>query len=348
LTDGGSERRALAWCAAGAVLIVLWLAHPVATGLVLGALMAFTLQPLYEALRRFVRTPTLASVVIALAAALAIVGAAVGFISLFVRRGAALVAAMVGELGPGGSLNAWMQSVTGWLSRFGFSAETLTQPLRNAATDIAARSASVAAGLASTTASSLLGLFFAVLAMHAVFLHWDRIVATVEVLSPLRPEYTRMLLAEFRLVGRATLLGTVATGAAQGAFATLGYWATGLPDPLFFGIATALASLVPAVGTLLVWVPAGMYLVATGHLGAGVVLLVWGALLIVGVCDYVIRPRLVGEESMPALLVFLALFGGVEVLGLRGLIIGPVLMALTLAILRLYARETAAAKAAAP
>ena len=154
------------------------------------------------------------------------------------------------------------------------------------------------------------------------------------------------MLAEFRLVGRATLLGTAATGAAQGVFAALGFWATGIPDPLFFGIATAIASLVPAVGTLLVWVPAALYLVATGHSAMGIALLAWGALVIVGVSDYVIRPRLVGDETMPALLVFLALFGGVEVLGLRGLIIGPVVMALALAIavLRLYAREAEATR----
>jgi predicted PurR-regulated permease PerM len=76
----------------------------------------------------------------------------------------------------------------------------------------------------------------------------------------------------------------------------------------------------------------------------GIALLAWGALVIVGVSDYVIRPRLVGDETMPALLVFLALFGGVEVMGLSGLIIGPVVMALAVAVLRLYAREAKATK----
>jgi len=316
----------------------------VATGLVLGALMGFTLQPVYETLRRLVPSRVLASVVIVLAAGHLIVGAVVGFISLFVTRGAALTATLVASLGPGGTANGWMQAATGWLGRFGFSPESLSERLRGALTEIASRSAAVAGALASLTASSLLALFFALLTLHVVLLHWDRMVAKLEVLSPLRREYTRLLLAEFRLVGRATLLGTTATGAAQGVFATLGFWVTGIPDPLFFGIATAIASLVPAVGTLLVWVPAGLYLLATGHSAMGAALLVWGVLVIVGVSDYVIRPRLVGDETMPALLVFLALFGGVEVLGLRGLIIGPVVMALAVAVLRLYAREAEAKK----
>jgi predicted PurR-regulated permease PerM len=117
---------------------------------------------------------------------------------------------------------------------------------------------------------------------------------------------------------------------------------TGVPRPLFFGIATAIASLLPAVGTLLVWVPAGLYLLAIGRPALAVAELAWGALVVVGFSDYVIRPRLVGDEGMPAILIFLALFGGLEVLGLAGLIAGPVIMALAVAVLRVYAREAGA------
>src|SRR6185295_509068 len=120
-------------------------------------------------------------------------------------------------------------------------------------------------------------------------------------------------LASFRRAGRATLLGTVVTGVAQGALAAVGYWATGVPEPAFFGTATAIASVVPAVGTLLVWVPAGLYLLLSGHLAWGIVELAWGLLVVVGFSDYVIRPRLVGDEDMPPLLTLLALFGGLEV-----------------------------------
>jgi len=112
-----------------------------------------------------------------------------------------------------------------------------------------------------------------------------------------------------------------------------------VPEPLFFGIATALASLIPGVGTLLVWVPAGLYLFAIGHPAKAIIELVWGALLVVGLSDYLIRPRLVGDEAMPALMVFIALFGGLKALGLPGLIVGPVVMALAVAVLRLYAGE---------
>lgn len=309
--------------------------------------MGFTLQPVYEALRRILRSGTLASLIVVIVAGIAIVGALVSFLLLFVQRGVVLAVTLNGSLRNGGALATWVEDATRWLERIGFSLENLNERLRDAIASAATQSGAIAATLASVAASSLLALFFAMLTMHVVFRYWNRIVDQVEILSPLRREYTRLLLIELRLVGRTTLLGTVATGASQGLFAALGFWATGVPDALFFGIATAIASLVPAVGTLLVWVPAGIYLIATGHPAMGAAELVWGAVVVVGVCDYVIRPRLVGDETMPALLVFLALFGGVEVMGLRGLVIGPVVMALAVAVLRLYAREAEAAKTAA-
>jgi predicted PurR-regulated permease PerM len=89
----------------------------------------------------------------------------------------------------------------------------------------------------------------------------------------------------------------------------------------------------------LIWVPAGLYLLVTGHPGWAVGELIWGALVVVGLSDYVIRPRLVGDEATPAILVFIALFGGLEMLGLSGLIMGPIIMSVATATLRLYLRE---------
>jgi len=332
-------RQVLAWLAGGAVVTIAWLVHPFATWLLLGALMGFTLQPVHEWLTRWCRRPTLVSVAIVLAAGLAIVGSVVGFVSVFVTQAVALTTAVREGLKPGGALAAWVSTVTGWLGRFGLSPDALVERLRAAAGDIATGSASVAGTVASVTVWSLLGLFFALLTMHVILRHWARIIATLTEVSPLRREDTRALLEEFRTVGRITLSGTVLTGLAQGALGTIGFWVTGVPQPLFLGIATAIASLVPAVGTLLVWVPAGLYLLAIGSPGPAVLVLAWGALVVVGFSDYVIRPRLVGDEGMPTILTFLALFGGLEALGLPGLIAGPVLMALAVAVLRLYARE---------
>jgi predicted PurR-regulated permease PerM len=185
------------------------------------------------------------------------------------------------------------------------------------------------------------------LTVHFILRDWQGIALRAQEILPLRPDYTRELFEEFRRVGRTTLLGTILTGLAQGVFATIGYAFARVPEPLFFGAATAVASLIPAVGTLLVWVPVGVVLILTGHTIAGIAELAWASITVVAISDYVIRPLLVGGEGeMPSLVTFIALFGGVEVLGLKGLILGPVVMSLAIAVLRLYAKETRALRAA--
>jgi predicted PurR-regulated permease PerM len=91
---------------------------------------------------------------------------------------------------------------------------------------------------------------------------------------------------------------------------------------------------------MLVWVSIGLGLIVSGHPGAGIFELVWGALVVGIVSDYIIRPKLVGGSGhVPTLLTFIALFGGVKVFGLLGLIIGPVVAAVALALVRTYDRE---------
>jgi predicted PurR-regulated permease PerM len=178
------------------------------------------------------------------------------------------------------------------------------------------------------------------LSMHFILCHWRAVALGAQETFPLRPDYTATLFAEFRRVGRSTLLGTIGTGVAQGMLATFGFWISGVPEPFFFGAAAAVASLVPAVGAALVWLPAGIVLILVGHPGRGALELVWGTVVVGLVADYVIRPRLVGGAGhLPTLVTFVALVGGVQVFGLKGLIVGPVLMSLAIAVLRLYATE---------
>jgi predicted PurR-regulated permease PerM len=334
-----TERQALGALALIALIAMAWLALPFATALVIGALLAFTLDPAHEQLVRYTRRPAAASVAVVILSGVIIVGALGGFATLFVTRAVQLANTTRQELQSGGPLTILVGTVTRWLSRLGIDPSSVTERLQASAGDIASRAGSMAAVLAASTFSALLGLFFALLTMYLVLRHWRRMVGTLVDVSPLDSEYTEALLDEFRRVGRTTISGTVLTGLTQGVLASLGYWITGVPYPVFFGVTTAFASLVPAVGTLLVWIPAGLYLFVTGHPAMGTTELIWGALVVVGISDYVIRPRLVGDEAMPTLLVFIALFGGLEVIGLSGLIVGPLIMGLALAVLRLYARE---------
>jgi len=221
-------------------------------------------------------------------------------------------------------------------------AADVTQRLESATASIESRAVGVAAQVAGLTFGGLLTLFFMTLAAYFVLRHWNDIVMRSERLLPFERRHTHALLGQFRSVGREVLLGTVVTGIVQGLLAAIGYWVTGVPEPAFFGALTALASLLPGVGALLVWVPVGVTQIVAGHATAGLIELAYSALTVGIASDYFIRPRLVGrKKSIPAIFMFIALFGGVEVFGIIGMILGPVAVTLSLAILRTYEREVA-------
>ena len=187
-------RQVLAWLAGLAIVTIAWLAHPFATGLLIGALMGFTLQPLHARIVLWSRRPTLSSVALVIAAGLVIVTAAVGFASAFVSQAVTFATAVREQLKPGGALTAWVETVDGWLARLGFSTGAIMDRVRAGAADIAAGSASVAGTVASVTLEGLLGLFFALLTMYVILAHWASIVTTLIDVSPLRREDTRALL----------------------------------------------------------------------------------------------------------------------------------------------------------
>jgi predicted PurR-regulated permease PerM len=334
-----TERRSLGWLTVVAVAAILWLAKPFLSALLLGTLLGFLLEPLYNLLLRGgVRSFFASLTTVLVSAALVLVGLSV-FVSLFVTRAVQFASALRDQLRAGGPMNARVEALGGWLGHLGISTSSLPAQLESGAGEIASKLGGMAGTLASGAFGALLSLLFAMLAMHLVLRHWERMVHAVASVAPLPQRYTQELLSEFRRVGRMTIFGTVMTGVVQGVLAAIGFWITGVPQALFFGVATALASLIPAVGTLLVWIPAALYLFADAQPARAVIELIWGSLIVVGLSDYVIRPRLVGASQMPELLAFIALFGGLEAFGLSGLIIGPVLMALAVAVLRIYARE---------
>ena len=341
-----AERKALGIAAIAAIAAIVWGARPVGIGILLGMLIAFSLQPIYERIVRRTGRPALIALGCVIVSAAGMLVVMVGLSSLFIARGLVLVGSLIAALAPGGALRELAQRLSAHLGKLHVEPVEITAKLHDAAASLASRAAGIAATVATTTLDLVLLLFFGMMTLSFILRHWTAIVLRAEDMLPLRPRYTRALLSEFKRVGRTTLLGTVLTGLAQGVLAALGYWWTGVPEAAFFGAATAVLSLVPAVGTMLVWVPAGLFLLGTGHPVMGVLQLCWGALVVVGVSDYVIRPRLVGGDgTMPALLTFTALFGGVQVFGLAGLVLGPLMMSVSFAVLRLFAQESAERRA---
>ena len=132
---------------------------------------------------------------------------------------------------------------------------------------------------------------------------------------------------------RAVVFGIVLTALAQGVLAGLGYWVAGIPAPALWGVITALISLIPFVGPV-VWIGLSLSLLAHGETQAALGLFLWGALVVSWV-DNLIRPLVIsGPTKIPFLLVFLGVLGGINAFGLIGLFLGPVLLAVSVAIWR--------------
>jgi predicted PurR-regulated permease PerM len=175
--------------------------------------------------------------------------------------------------------------------------------------------------------------------MYGVLRHWTVIARRAEHLLPINPHHTRRLMREIVRLGRAVVLGNFVTAIVQGAIAGIGYAIARMPQAAFLGAMTAVASLVPVFGTMLVWVPVGLALFFFGHAGRGSFELVWGALAVVGFCDYVVRPKLVGRgEGASMWMTLIGLFGGIKAFGAIGLLLGPVLAGIAASVLRLYER----------
>ncbi len=153
---------------------------------------------------------------------------------------------------------------------------------------------------------------------------------------PLKDEDEQRLISKFSSVTRATLKGTAVIGALQGVMAGLAFAVVGIPSSIFWGTIMVVLSIVPGIGTALVWVPAAVILVLGGSLGKGIGLALFCG-LIVGSVDNFLRPRIVGKDTqMPDLLIFLGTMGGIVMFGILGFIIGPIVAALFVTIWEIY------------
>jgi predicted PurR-regulated permease PerM len=160
----------------------------------------------------------------------------------------------------------------------------------------------------------------------------------VERAIPLRPDLRSALLFRFTTVIRATIKGSLVVAIVQGAIGGTVFWTLGIRGALLWGVAMALFSLLPAVGTGIVWVPVAIYLLATGAIWQGVVLVLCG-LFVIGMVDNLLRPILVGRDArIPDYVVLVSTLGGLEVMGFNGLVIGPVIAALFLATWDVFGR----------
>ncbi len=148
-----------------------------------------------------------------------------------------------------------------------------------------------------------------------------------------------MLIQRIQAVTKSAVFGTVLTGIAQGGLAMIAFAITGIPW-LVYGVMLGFASLIPVVGTALVWVPCVIYLLIYGKIGSAIFLALW-CIVVVGLVDNLLRPLLMqGKTGMPSLILFFAILGGIQLFGLIGVIYGPLIFGLCAVLLVIFELET--------
>ena len=156
---------------------------------------------------------------------------------------------------------------------------------------------------------------------------------------PLKPDQARRLLKCVRDTVNAIAYGSIAMAAIQGTLTGLAFWFLGITSPVAWGIVTTLCALLPIIGTAFVILPAIGMLIFSGHWIKGLILLVW-AVIVVHPVDNVLRPYLIGERvKLSTLYVFFAMLGGLKTFGGLGVFIGPLILALTVALFRFLREE---------
>lgn len=176
----------------------------------------------------------------------------------------------------------------------------------------------------------------------------ERYAELVRTAIPLRPNLRDALLGHFVLVVRATMKGTVVVAVLQGLVGGIIFSLLGIEGALLWGVLMGFFSLLPAIGTGIVWIPVAAYLLATGSYFEGAVM-IFAGIFIIGLIDNLLRPILVGRDTrMPDFVVLIATLSGLELFGLNGFIVGPVIAALFLAVWNLVSQAQGKGNVASP
>jgi predicted PurR-regulated permease PerM len=227
--------------------------------------------------------------------------------------------------------NTWLQAHTGT------SAEQVQSWLVSGTREVMERAASMGGSFFLGALGSLLSFAIMLFLLFFFLRDGDLMIDRARRLIPLDEERKNRLFTQLSAVTRAIVFGTTVTALLQGVLIGIGFKIAGLPSPVVFGVLAALLSLLPVGGAALVWIPAALWLFFDKHWGYGIFMVVWGCIL--GGLDNVLRPILIsGRAEISALAVFIGVLGGIPAFGAIGLIVGPVLLSLILALIE-FAEE---------
>ena len=226
-----------------------------------------------------------------------------------------------------GKVSEWMQK------RFGIDPLTVQtialEQLKNAGSAVLERSLGVVRNLVG----AIVKAFFVIFTMYYLFRDGERIVKILPTVLPFTAEQSSMIIRRTNEVISASVYGVVTIATLQGFLGGFAFWVLGVPSPILWGVVLAFVCMIPVLGSFLVWIPASIHLMLTGHWTKAILLIAWGA-LVISTVDNLLRPRLIRSGTkLHELFIFFSVLGGLSVFGLLGIVLGPIVLAITMALL---------------
>jgi predicted PurR-regulated permease PerM len=324
--------------------------QPFVGAILWSVLLAFLLLPLNQALRRaFWGSRTAAAMALTLAVILVLIGPASLVAFTFTRQASELIVGLQGAADRYQMVKLsdilrvpfieqivrWAESVTP------ITAEQVEAWFVGAAKGLLALLVSSGGAVVVEAVSTLVGLVIMLFLLFFFLRDGEEILERALILVPLDAERQGVLIEQLSAVTRAVVFGSLVVALVQGTLVGISFALVGLASPVFFGGLAVIAALVPLVGSTLVWAPGAAVLAYRGRWGAAIFVVLWGA-VIISAADNVIRPLFIsGRTQITTLPVFLGLAGGLSAFGPIGMVLGPVIVALALALFR-FAEESRA------
>ena len=324
--------------------VFLFLLRPFFAPLLWACIIAVLFHPVQLGLtRRWGERPNITALVTLLACVVLVVIPVLFLLASFLQQGLSIFEQIQsGEIQPAryiDNIRSAFPAVQALLERFDIDMSTVRE---NAASAALAASQFLARNVLAIGQGTFGFVLKLALMLYVAFFLLRDGRALVEKLVdaiPLGNERERMLLQKFAEVARATVKGNLVVAMVQGALGGLIFWILGLPAVLLWAVVMTVLSLIPAVGAAIIWLPAAVYLYATGEWVSATVLILYGV-LIIGLADNVLRPLLVGRDTkLPDWMVLLSTLGGITMVGINGFVIGPLIAVLFVAFWQIFSRE---------
>jgi predicted PurR-regulated permease PerM len=325
-----------------------WLVKPFLQPIILAMLIGMLTYPAHDWLvAKLNGRKNIAAMVSTLVLALVFLIPALLVLVAILRQGVSY-SAIVMEWATGDNIHhllnrPFMLDIKEWLGRVlpasALDPEAIKAQALTSARVVGKNFAGVSTAMLGSLTSFMIDFMLLLFALFFVLRDHDKLIIFIRHALPLSRSQEDMLLKEVRDVSKSALLGSLLTAVTQGIVGGFGLWLAGFPA-LFWGAIMAVASLIPVVGTALVWVPAAIFLFLTGDTGWAIFMLVWGV-VVVGSIDNFLRPLFMQGATMTTVVVFFSLLGGLQVFGLIGVIYGPIIISITLVFFKMYENEFA-------